>query len=139
MGTLKLSSEQNNLSEVTITAEKPVIEFAADMITYNVDKSILAEGSTATDILKNVPMVQVDIDGKATIAGKRSTRIFIDGKPSDYMTSNIADLLNVLPSDAIEKIEVMTNPPARYSGDGEGIINIVMKKGLQLALTAMQV
>lgn len=132
LGTLKLSSEQNNLSEVTITAEKPVIEFAADMITYNVDKSILAEGSTATDILKNVPMVQVDIDGKATIAGKRSTRIFIDGKPSDYMTSNISDLLNVLPSDAIQKIEVMTNPPARYSGDGEGIINIVMKKGFAI-------
>jgi hypothetical protein len=132
LGNLKLSSEQNNLNEVTITAEKPVIEFAADMITYNVDKSILAEGSTATDILKNVPMVQVDIDGKATIAGKRSTRIFIDGKPSDYMTSNISDLLNVLPSDAIEKIEVMTNPPARYSGDGEGIINIVMKKGFAI-------
>lgn len=132
LGSLKLSSEQNNLNEVTITAEKPVIEFAADMITYNVDKSILAEGSTATDILKNVPMVQVDIDGKATIAGKRSTRIFIDGKPSDYMTSNISDLLNVLPSDAIEKIEVMTNPPARYSGDGEGIINIVMKKGFAI-------
>ena len=132
LGTLKLASEQNNLNEVTITAEKPVIEFAADMITYNVDKSILAEGSTATDILKNVPMVQVDIDGNATIAGKRSTRIFIDGKPSDYMTSNISDLLNVLPSDAIEKIEVMTNPPARYSADGEGIINIVMKKGFKI-------
>lgn len=132
LGTLKLGSDQNNLSEVTITAEKPVIEFAADKITYNVDKSILAEGSTATDILKNVPMVQVDIDGNASISGKRSTRIFIDGKPSDYMTSNIADLLNVLPSDAIEKIEVMTNPPARYSGDGEGVINIVMKKGFAI-------
>lgn len=132
LGTLKLGSDQNNLSEVTITAEKPVIEFSADQITYNVDKSILAEGSTATDILKNVPMVQVDIDGNASISGKRATRIFIDGKPSDYMTSNIADLLNVLPSDAIEKIEVMTNPPARYSGDGEGIINIVMKKGFAI-------
>lgn len=132
LGTLKLGSDQNNLSEVTIVAEKPVIEFAADKITYNVDKSILGEGSTATDILKNVPMVQVDIDGNATISGKRSTRIFIDGKPSDYMTSNISDLLNVLPSDAIEKIEVMTNPPARYSGDGEGVINIVMKKGFAI-------
>lgn len=132
LGTLKLGNDQNNLAEVTITAPKPAIEFGADMITYNVDQSILAEGSTATDILKNVPMVQIDIDGNATIAGKRSTRLFIDGKPSDYMTSNIADLLNVLPSEAIEKIEVMTNPPARYSGDGEGIINIVMKKGFKL-------
>lgn len=132
LGTLKLAAEQNNLNEVVITAEKPVIEVGADVITYNVSSSILAEGSTATDLLKNVPMVEVDIDGNTTISGKRSTRVFIDGKPSDYMTSNIADLLNVLPSDAIEKIEVMTNPPAKYSADGEGIINIVMKKGFKV-------
>ncbi len=132
LGGLKLASESNNLNEVTITAPKPLVEFGADVITYNVGSSVLAEGSTATDVLKNVPMVQVDIDGKATIAGKRSTRIFIDGKPSDYMTSNISDLLNVLPSDAIDKIEVMTNPPSKYSGDGEGILNIVMRKGFKV-------
>ena len=132
LGILKMSGDQNSLAEVNITAEKPTIEFGADMITYNVGQSLLAEGSTATDLLKNVPMVQVDIDGNATIPGKRSTRVFIDGKPSDYMSSNIADLLNVLPSDAIEKIEVMTNPPARFSADGEGIINIVLKKGFKI-------
>jgi iron complex outermembrane receptor protein len=132
LGVLKMSGDQNSLEEVNITAAKPTVEFGADMITYNVGESLLAEGSTATDLLKNVPMVQVDIDGNATIPGKRSTRVFIDGKPSDYMTSNIADLLNVLPSDAIEKIEVMTNPPAKYSADGEGIINIVMKKGFKI-------
>jgi iron complex outermembrane receptor protein len=132
LGNLKLSSEQSNLNEVVISAPKPLVEFGADVITYNVGSSVLAEGSTATDVLKNVPMVQVDIDGNATISGKRSTRVFIDGKPSDYMTSNIADLLNVLPSDAIEKIEVMTNPPSKYSGDGEGILNIVMKKGFKV-------
>ncbi|SFG60323.1 outer membrane beta-barrel protein [Pedobacter insulae] len=132
LGTIKLSSEASTLTEVVITAQKPVVEFGADIITYNVGSSILAEGSTATDVLKNVPMVQVDIDGNATISGKRSTRVFIDGKPSEYMTSNIADLLNVLPSDAIEKIEVMTNPPSKYSGDGEGILNIVLKKGFRV-------
>ena len=132
LGVLKLSSDQHSLAEVNITAEKPTVEFAADMITYNVGQSLLAEGSTATDLLKNVPMVEVDIDGNATIPGKRSTRIFIDGKPSDYMSSNIADLLNVLPSDAIEKIEVMTNPPAKYAADGEGAINIVLKKGFKV-------
>ncbi len=132
LGNLKLASEQSSLNEVVITAQKPLVEFGADVITYNVGSSVLAEGSTATDVLKNVPMVQVDIDGNATISGKRSTRVFIDGKPSDYMTSNIADLLNVLPSDAIEKIEVMTNPPSKYSGDGEGILNIVMKKGFKV-------
>ena len=132
LGTLKLASEQSNLTEVVITAQKPLVEFGADVITYNVGSSVLAEGSTATDVLKNVPMVTVDIDGKASISGKRSTRVFIDGKPSEYMTSNIADLLNVLPADAIEKIEVMTNPPSKYSGDGEGILNIVMKKGFKV-------
>jgi outer membrane receptor protein involved in Fe transport len=132
LGSIKLSSEASNLAEVVIIAPKPVVEFGADVITYNVGSSILAEGSTATDVLKNVPMVQVDIDGNATISGKRSTRVFIDGRPSEYMTSNIADLLNVLPSDAIEKIEVMTNPPTKYSGDGEGILNIVLKKGFKV-------
>jgi iron complex outermembrane receptor protein len=132
IGNLKLSTEQSNLNEVVISAQKPLVEFGADVITYNVGSSIMAEGSTATDVLKNVPMVQVDIDGNASIAGKRSTRVFIDGKPSEYMTSNIADLLNVLPSDAIDKIEVMTNPPSKYSGDGEGILNIVMKKGFKV-------
>ena len=134
LGTLKLVADQTSLQEVTIAAEKPLIQYAADMMTYNVGQSILSEGSTASDILRNVPMVEVDLDGNASISGKRNTRIFIDGKPSDYMTSNIADLLSVLPSDAIEKIEVMTNPPARYSGDGEGIINIVLKKNFKIGL-----
>lgn len=134
LGTLKLVADQTSLQEVTIAAEKQLIQYAADMMTYNVGQSILAEGSTASDILRNVPMVEVDLDGNASISGKRNTRIFIDGKPSDYMTSNIADLLSVLPSDAIEKIEVMTNPPARYSGDGEGIINIVLKKNFKIGL-----
>jgi hypothetical protein len=135
IGSLKLSTEQSTLNEVVISAQKPLVEFGADVITYNVGSSVMAEGSTATDVLKNVPMVQVDIDGNATIAGKRSTRVFIDGKPSEYTTSNVADLLNVLPSDAIEKIEVMTNPPSRYSGDGEGILNIVMKKGYKVGFS----
>lgn len=132
LGTIKLAQSQNSLSEVVITGEKPLIETDGDMITYNVSSSIHAEGSSAVDILKDVPMVEVDIDGKPSISGMRSTRVFINGKPSDYMTSNIADLLNVLPSDAVEKIEVMTNPPAKYSADGEGIINIVLRKDFKV-------
>jgi iron complex outermembrane receptor protein len=135
LGTIRLKQAGNALAEVVVQADKkPQIEYTADQITYNVAESLQAEGSVATDILKNVPMVNVDINGNATIAGKRNTRIFIDGKPSDYMTSNITDLLNVLPSDAIDKIEVMTNPPVKYSADGEGIINIVLKKGFKVGL-----
>lgn len=134
LGTIKLKKSGAALNEVTVTEKKNVVDFNADQVTYNVSQSLQSEGATATDILKNVPMVSVDIDGNATIAGKRNTRIFIDGKPSDYMSSNIADLLNILPSDAIEKIEVMTNPPVKYSADGEGIINIVLKKGYKVGL-----
>ena len=132
LGTVKLAQSQSSLAEVVITGEKPLIETDGDMITYNVASSIHAEGSSAVDILKDVPMVEVDIDGKPSISGMRSTRVFINGRPSDYMTSNIADLLNVLPSDAVEKIEVMTNPPAKYSADGEGIINIVLRKDFKV-------
>lgn len=132
IGVIKLAQSPNALSEVVITGEKPLIETDGDMITYNVGSSIHAEGSSAVDILKDVPMVEVDIDGKPSISGMRSTRVFINGRPSDYMTSNIADLLNVLPSDAVEKIEVMTNPPAKYSADGEGIINIVLRKDFKV-------
>ncbi len=132
IGAIKLSTTQSNLNEVVITGDKPLIENDGDIITYNVGSSIYAEGSSAVDILKDVPLVEVDIDGKPSISGMRSTRIFINGRPSDYMTANITDLLNVLPSDAIEKIEVMTNPPARYSADGEGIINIVLRKDFKV-------
>ncbi|MFD1632108.1 outer membrane beta-barrel protein [Pseudopedobacter beijingensis] len=124
------------LDEVVVTASKPMIEFGADTITFNVDQSIYAQGATATDLLRSVPMVTVDPDGKPTIAGKVNTRVFIDGKPSDYTSETLTDLLNVLPSEAIQKIEVITNPEARYSADGDGIINIVLKKGYTLGVTS---
>ena len=134
LGDIKLKPMGNTLKEVVVTDQKQAIEFGADTITFNVSQSMLAEGSTASDLLKNVPMVDVDIDGKPTIAGKVNTRIFIDGKPSDFTAETMTDLLNVLPSDAIEKIEVVTNPDVRYSADGDGIINIVLKKGYTLGL-----
>ncbi len=137
LGDIKLTkANSTNLDEVVVTAPKPLIEFGADTITFNADQSIHAEGSTAGDLLRSVPMVNVDADGKPTIAGKVNTRIFIDGKPSDYTSETMADLLNVLPSEAIQKIEVITNPEARYSADGDGIINIVLKKGYKLGLSS---
>lgn len=134
LGIIKLEQDNQQLAEVVITDTKPEVEYDADKITYNVSQGIMAEGASASDILRNVPSLSVDIDGNATIAGKRSTRIFIDGKPSDYTSAAMADLLSVLPSESIEKIEVLDNPPARYSSDGEGIINIVLKKGYKIGL-----
>ena len=134
LGTIYLDITDNTLDEVVITHDPPLVEFGADTVTFNASKSIMAEGSVASDLLKSVPMVDVDIDGKPTIAGKINTRIFINGKPSDYTGETLADLLNVLPSDAIEKVEVVTNPDVRYAADGDGIINIVLAKGYRIGL-----
>ncbi|TZF86043.1 TonB-dependent receptor (plasmid) [Pedobacter sp. BS3] len=134
LGTIKLKPDANVLNEVVVTDTKPVVQFGTDTITYNVSQSLMAEGSTASDVMRNVPMVDVDIDGKPTIAGKRNTRIFMDGKPSDYTAATLTDLLNVLPADAIEKIEVITNPDVQYAADGDGIINITLKKGYKIGL-----
>lgn len=135
LGDITLSTDQHLLNEVVIEYKKPIIEMQDDKIVYNVDQSIFSEGSVATDILKNVPLVTVDIDGKATIAGKRNTRIFIDGKPSDYSANSIGELLSILPSDALESVEVITDPSSKFDADGDGIINIVMKKGKKVGLT----
>jgi outer membrane receptor protein involved in Fe transport len=135
LGDVFLNNDSKMLNEVLIEYKKPIVEIQDDKIVYNVGQSISAEGSVATDILKNVPMVTVDIDGKATIAGKRNTRIFIDGKPSDYSASSIGDLLSILPSDAIESIEVITDPSSKFDADGDGIINIVLKKGIKVGLS----
>ncbi len=135
LGDIPLDADSKMLNEVVIEYKKPVIEMQDDKIVYNVDQSIFSEGSVATDILKNVPLVTVDIDGKPTIAGKRNTRIFVDGKPSDYNANSIGDLLSILPSDAIESIEVITDPSSKFDADGDGIINVVMKKGKKLGLT----
>ncbi len=135
LGDVTLTTDQQMLNEVVIEYKKPTVEIQDDKIVYNVDQSIFSEGSVATDILKNVPLVTVDIDGKATIAGKMNTRIFIDGKPSDYSANSIGELLSILPSDALESIEVITDPSSKFDADGDGIINIVMKKGKKVGLS----
>lgn len=135
LGDILLNADDKLLNEVIVTYQKPVVEMHDDKLVYNISESIAAEGSVAADILKNVPMVSVDIDGKATIAGRRNTRIFIDGKPSDYSANSIGELLSILPSDALESIEVITDPSSKFDADGDGIINIVMKKGRKVGLT----
>ncbi|NEU06879.1 TonB-dependent receptor [Flavihumibacter sp. R14] len=135
IGDVSLNTSNNTLDEVIIEYKKPTVELLDDKLVYNVDQGVFAEGSLVSDILKNVPMVSVDIDGKATIAGRRNTRIFIDGKPTDFSANNIGELLSVLPSDALESIEVITDPSSKFDADGDGIINLVMKQGRKLGLS----
>ena len=116
------------LTEVIIYAEKPLIESKDGNITFNVGESALAAGSNASDLLNTVPLVSKDPTGKITVRGKEP-KILIDDKPVELNLQQLQDLLESLPGSSIEKIEVMTNPPPQYANEQGGVINIVTKKG----------
>ncbi|MEO7924925.1 MAG: outer membrane beta-barrel protein [Chitinophagaceae bacterium] len=125
--TLK-SKQSENLDEVIIYAEKPLIQSKDGNITFNAGESALAAGSNASDLLTNVPLVAKDPTGKITVRGKEP-KILIDDKPVELNLQQLQDLLESLPGSSIEKIEVMTNPPPQYANEQGGVINIVTKKG----------
>jgi len=125
--TLKPGNAEN-LGEVIIYAEKPLIESKDGNITFNAGESALAAGSNASDLLTNVPLVAKDPTGKITVRGKEP-KILIDDKPVELNLQQLQDLLESMPGSSIEKIEVMTNPPPQYANEQGGVINIVTKKG----------
>ncbi|HVB02869.1 MAG TPA: outer membrane beta-barrel protein [Chitinophagaceae bacterium] len=133
-GDISLSPSSKLLGAVTVLAhkEKPLIEDNGDMITYNVGESITNTGTVALDVLGKVPLVMVDAQGNVTLEGQKPT-ILIDGKPSELGANAINDILESLPADAIDHIEVMENPPAKYQSEGGGgVINIVLKKNRRI-------
>ncbi len=116
------------MDEVIVYAEKPLIQSKDGNITFNVGESALAAGSNASDLLNSVPLVSKDPNGKITIRGKEP-KILIDDKPVELNLQQLQDLLESLPGSSIEKIEVMTNPPPQYANEQGGVINITTKKG----------
>ena len=122
LGNFKLSEDAQTLESATVTASKPLITMGVDRKIYNVEKDISAAGGSATDVMKNVPSVQVDIDGNVTLRNSPPT-IFVDGRPTTLT-------LDQIPADAIQSVEIITNPGAKYdaSGGTAGILNIVLKK-----------
>jgi outer membrane receptor protein involved in Fe transport len=122
LGKLSMTPKSKELEQVVVTASKPAMTMDMDKKVFNVSKDIVSAGGTGLDILKNVPSINVDIDGNITLRGG-SPQIFVDGKPT-LLT------LDQIPSDAIESVEVISNPSAKYdaSGGGAGILNIVLKK-----------
>lgn len=118
----------NDLSEVIVYAEKPLIQSKDGNITFNAAESPLSAGSNVSDLLQNIPLVSKDVDGKVTVRGKEP-KILIDDKPVQLNQQQLQDLLESLPGSSIEKIEVMTNPPPQYANEQGGVINIVTKKG----------
>jgi outer membrane receptor protein involved in Fe transport len=127
-GNIKLVPEYVNTSELNVTARKEFVEYNFDKKVINVERSMVAAGGSATDVLRNTPSVAVDVDGNVSLRGSGSIQILIDGKPSSRAQSG-STMLDMIPAESIDKIEIITNPSARYEAEGStGIINIVMKK-----------
>lgn len=131
-GTVEMASLTKNMSEVIVTTRKSLLNTSIDRKVYNVTQDIMAQSGSASDVLKNVPSVEVDIEGNVSLRGSQDVMILINGRPSPLMGKTRAEILQQLPANAIERIEVITNPSARFKPDGtSGIINIVMKKTIK--------
>jgi outer membrane receptor protein involved in Fe transport len=134
-GTIKLSEDSNTLDEVVIIAEKSTVEIRLDKRIYNVGKDMTVRGGSASDVLDNVPSVDVDVEGNVSLRGNENVRILIDGKPSALVGLSGTDALRQLPANAIERVEVITSPSARYDAEGTaGILNIILRKGVATGL-----
>jgi len=122
LGNIKLEADAKQLETVTLSASKATLEMKIDRKVFNVEKNLNSVGGTAVDVMKNVPSVNVDIDGNVSLRNA-TPQIFVDGRPTT-MT------LDQIPADAIASVEIITNPSAKYdaSGGGAGILNIILKK-----------
>lgn len=128
LGVISLEEDANQLNEVVIRSEKTTVEIKLDKKVYNVGNDLMVKGGTVSDVLDNIPSVSVDVEGNVSLRGNENVRVLIDGKPSNAI--NIAEALRLIPADAIEKVEVITNPSARYDAEGGGgLLNIILKKG----------
>ena len=122
LGNFKMVQDAQQLAGVVVQGNKPMLQMAIDRKVFNVDKSLTSIGGTAADVMKNVPSVNVDIDGNVTLRNA-PPQIFVDGRPSTLS-------LDQIPAEEIESVEIITNPSAKFdaSGGGSGILNIVLRK-----------
>lgn len=135
LGTIRLAPDVAQLQEVEVVGEKTTVEVRLDKKIYNIGKDITTSGGNVSDALNNIPSVSVDVEGAISLRGNDNVRILINGKPSALAGFGSTDVLQQLPADAIEKVEVITSPSARYDAEGTaGILNIVLKKEKTLGI-----
>jgi iron complex outermembrane receptor protein len=129
IGKFQLLPDQSMLDQAEITTEKKFMQSSFDKKIYNVSQLISSESGSASEILEAIPSVQVDIDGNISLRGSGNVTILIDGKPSSLTGFDRAAILEQIPASSIDRIEVITNPSAKYDPDGmAGILNVVLKK-----------
>ncbi len=129
LGDLSLEEEAVNLQEVTVQGQRSLIEERVDRTIYNAENDKTTMGGSATDVLRRVPMLSVDLDGNVSMRGSANILVLIDGKQSAIVASNIADALKQIPAEEIKSVEVITSPSAKYDAEGTGgVINIITKK-----------
>lgn len=129
LGEIGLETSASDLNEVVVQGEKTLMELSLDKRVFNVGKDLANAGGNASDILMNLPSVAVDPDGNVRLRGSSNVRILIDGKPSGLVSFKGSSGLRQLPANMVERVEVITNPSARYEAEGmAGVINIILKK-----------
>lgn len=129
LGDIRLQTNTSNLQEVVIEGDKPLMELSLDKRIFNVGEDLANAGRTTADLLTNLPSVSVDTQGNVRLRGSDNVRILVDGKPSGLVSFKGSRGLQQLPASMVERVEVITNPSARYEAEGTaGVINIILKK-----------
>ena len=129
IGRIQLKEDTQTLSEVEVVGQGSSMRFELDKKVFTVDQNIASAGASVTDVLENIPSVDVDQEGNISLRNSEDVEIWINGKPAGLNSENRAQVLQQMPAGTIEKIEVITNPSAKFSPEGtSGIINLVMKK-----------
>ena len=126
---IAIGEDNQMLKEVEVTGIRSQMKFEIDKKVFNVDQAIAATGGSASEVLQNIPSVEVDTEGTVSLRGSESVTVWINGKAQGLTADNQGDILEQMPAESIERIEVITNPSAKYSPEGTvGIINIVLKR-----------
>jgi len=135
LGTIQLQSEAENLDEVVIKTEKPLVQVLADKTVFNVQNTINAAGDSAFDLLQKAPGIIVNNNNNVVVEGKTGVLFYIDGKPSVLRGEDLTNFLKTLQSSDIESLEIITQPSSKYDAEGNaGIVNIVLKRDKSLGI-----